>query len=107
PPARLAQPLSEREASNLIDNLNQTPGRVISETVNVHGRVKHLRAARTEAAAAAGRIGKSTHSRRVRYHPCMPNRSHFNAGHISVNALRKSGREHSSRAHVPPDAPVR
>ena len=35
----------------------------------------------------------------------MPNRSHFNAGHVAVNALRKSGREHSSRAHVPADAP--
>ena len=35
----------------------------------------------------------------------MPNRSHFNAGHIGVNALRKSGREHSSRGHVPPDVP--
>lgn len=37
----------------------------------------------------------------------MPNRSHFNAGHIGVNALRKSGREHSSRARVPADAPDR
>lgn len=37
----------------------------------------------------------------------MPNRSHFNAGHVAVNALRKSGREHSSRAHVPADAPDR
>lgn len=33
----------------------------------------------------------------------MPNRSHFNAGHIGVNALRKSGREHSSRGHVSAD----
>lgn len=30
----------------------------------------------------------------------MPNRSHFNAGHIGVNALKKSGREHSSYGHV-------
>jgi site-specific DNA-methyltransferase (adenine-specific) len=35
----------------------------------------------------------------------MPNRSHFNAGHIGVNALRKSGREHSSYGHVSADVP--
>lgn len=34
----------------------------------------------------------------------MPNRSHFNAGHIGVNALRKSGRAHSSRGHVSGEA---
>jgi site-specific DNA-methyltransferase (adenine-specific) len=37
----------------------------------------------------------------------MPNRSHFNAGHVAVNALRKSGREHSSRARVSACAPDR
>jgi site-specific DNA-methyltransferase (adenine-specific) len=37
----------------------------------------------------------------------MPNRSHFNAGHIAVNALRKSGREHSSRGHVSNEVPDR
>lgn len=37
----------------------------------------------------------------------MPNRSHFNAGHISVNALRKSGREHSSRVRVSNEVPDR
>lgn len=39
----------------------------------------------------------------------MPNRSHFNAGHIGINALRKSGREHSSSSHIsvgPPDRTV-
>jgi site-specific DNA-methyltransferase (adenine-specific) len=40
----------------------------------------------------------------------MPNRSHFNAGHVGVNALRKAGREHSScgrvSAGVPPDVTV-
>ncbi len=35
----------------------------------------------------------------------MPNRSHFNAGHIGMNALRKSGREHSSHEHVSGEAP--
>lgn len=35
----------------------------------------------------------------------MPNRSHFNAGHIGVNALRKAGREHSSHGHVSAGAP--
>lgn len=37
----------------------------------------------------------------------MPNRSHFNAGHIGINALRKSGRVHSSHARVPTHAPDR
>jgi len=37
----------------------------------------------------------------------MPNRSHFNAGHIGVNALRKSGREHSSHGHVSGEVPDR
>jgi site-specific DNA-methyltransferase (adenine-specific) len=37
----------------------------------------------------------------------MPNRSHFNAGHIAVNALRKSGREHSSYGHVSAGVPDR
>ncbi len=34
----------------------------------------------------------------------MPNRSHFNAGHIGMNALKKQGKEHSSngvRAEAP------
>jgi len=30
----------------------------------------------------------------------MANRSHYNNGHRAINALRKSGRKHSSHAHV-------
>jgi len=37
----------------------------------------------------------------------MPNRSHFNAGHVGVNALRKAGREHSSYGHVSACVPDR
>src|SRR3712207_5510467 len=37
----------------------------------------------------------------------MPNRSHFNAGHIRINALRKSGRAHSSHAHASSGTPDR
>lgn len=36
----------------------------------------------------------------------MPNRSHFNAGHIGMNTLKKSGREHSSLEGVSTGAPT-
>lgn len=36
----------------------------------------------------------------------MPNRSHFNAGHIGMNALKKQGKEHSSNG-VRAEAPVK
>lgn len=36
----------------------------------------------------------------------MANRSHFNAGHIGMNALRKSGRRHASLANVSEESPA-
>ena len=33
----------------------------------------------------------------------MSNRSHFNAGHIAMNSLKKQGREHSSNGHAQPE----
>lgn len=35
----------------------------------------------------------------------MPNRSHFNAGHIGMNALKKLGKEHSSNGVLKSSAP--
>ena len=37
----------------------------------------------------------------------MPNRSHFNAGHIGMNALKKQGKLHSSNSLAPNAAPER
>jgi site-specific DNA-methyltransferase (adenine-specific) len=35
----------------------------------------------------------------------MGNRSHFNAGHIGMNALKKQGKEHSSNGHARAEVP--